>query len=53
MSRHVLGIGEVLWDLLPACAQLNVELDGRQHGVPDQRQHDAEREKFLRSHGSG
>jgi len=28
-----------------------VQLDGRQHGFPDQRQHDAERESFLQSHG--
>jgi hypothetical protein len=28
-----------------------VELDGRQHGFPDQRQHDAERESFLQSRG--
>jgi len=32
-------------------AELNVELDGSQHGFPDQRQHDLEREKFLQSRG--
>ena len=32
-------------------AGLNVELDGRQHGFPGQRNHDAEREKFLQSRG--
>jgi very-short-patch-repair endonuclease len=30
-------------------ARLNVELDGSQHGFPDQRKHDLEREKFLQS----
>jgi hypothetical protein len=30
---------------------LNVELDGSQHGFPDQRKHDLEREKFLQSRG--
>ena len=32
-------------------AELNVELDGSQHGLPDQRKHDVEREKFLQSRG--
>ena len=32
-------------------AELNVELDGSQHGFPDQRKHDTEREKFLKSRG--
>jgi very-short-patch-repair endonuclease len=32
-------------------AALNVELDGSQHGFPDQRKHDVEREKFLQSRG--
>jgi type I restriction enzyme M protein len=32
-------------------AKLNIELDGSQHGFPDQRSHDAERETFLRSQG--
>jgi len=32
-------------------ARLNVELDGSQHGFPDQRRHDLEREKFLQSLG--
>src|SRR5450631_2286035 len=32
-------------------AELNVELDGSQHGFPDQRKHDKEREKFLQSRG--
>ncbi len=28
-----------------------MELDGSQHGFPDQRKHDLEREKFVRSRG--
>jgi ATP-dependent helicase HrpA/adenine-specific DNA-methyltransferase len=32
-------------------AELNIELDGSQHGFPDQRKHDLEREKFLQSLG--
>lgn len=32
-------------------AKLNIELDGSQHGFPDQRKHDQEREKFLQSRG--
>ena len=32
-------------------AELNVELDGSQHGFPDQRRHDEERERFLKSRG--
>jgi very-short-patch-repair endonuclease len=32
-------------------AALNIELDGRQHGFPEQRKHDEEREAFLKSRG--
>lgn len=32
-------------------AELNIELDGSQHGFPDQRRHDQEREKSLQSRG--
>jgi len=32
-------------------AELNIELDGSQHGFPDQRKHEQEREKFLKSRG--
>jgi very-short-patch-repair endonuclease len=32
-------------------ARVNIELDGGQHGFPDQQKHDAERGKFLASHG--
>ena len=32
-------------------AHLAVEVDGFGHGCPDQQRHDAERDKFLASHG--
>ena len=32
-------------------ARLSIELDGGQHGFPEQRAHDAERERFLTSQG--
>jgi very-short-patch-repair endonuclease len=32
-------------------AELNLELDGSQHGFPEQREHDEAREKFLKSRG--
>ena len=32
-------------------ARLSIELDGGQHGFPEQREHDAERERVLISHG--
>jgi len=32
-------------------AKLNVELDGSQHGFPDQRARDAKREEYLKSKG--
>ena len=44
-------LGDDYLDFFCEEAELNVELDGRQHGFPDQRQHDAERESFLQSHG--
>ena len=47
--RHTLGIYYL--DFFGEEAELNVELDGSQHGFPDQRKHDAEREKFLKSRG--
>ena len=30
---------------------VDIELDGSQHGFPDQRKHDLEREKFLQARG--
>ena len=47
--QHPLGIYYL--DFFCEEAELNVELDGSQHGFPDQRKHDLEREKFLQSRG--
>jgi very-short-patch-repair endonuclease len=44
-------LGSYCLDFFCEEAELNVELDGSQHGFPDQRKHDEEREKFLQSHG--
>jgi len=41
-------VGKYYLDFLCEEAELNIELDGSQHGFPDQRKHDEEREKFLR-----
>ena len=45
--QHPIGIYYL--DFFGEEAELNVELDGSQHGFPDQRKHDMEREKFLQS----
>ena len=47
--QHPLGIYYL--DFFCEEAELNVELDGSQHGFPDQRKHDSEGEKFLQSRG--
>lgn len=47
--QHPVGIYYL--DFFCEEAALNVELDGSQHGFPDQRKHDLEREKFLQAHG--
>ncbi|HTL73322.1 MAG TPA: endonuclease domain-containing protein [bacterium] len=47
--QHPIGIYSL--DFFCEEAALNVELDGSQHGFPDQRKHDQEREKFLASRG--
>ena len=47
--QHPIGIYYL--DFFCEEAELNVELDGSQHGFPDQRKHDTEREKFLKSRG--
>ena len=47
--QHPLGIYYL--DFFCEEAELNIELDGSQHGFPDQRKHDLEREKFLQSLG--
>ncbi|MDB6023986.1 MAG: putative endonuclease [Verrucomicrobiales bacterium] len=47
--QHPVGIYYL--DFFCKEAELNIELDGRQHGFPDQQKHDGEREKFLQSNG--
>ena len=44
-------LGDFYLDFFCEEADLNIELDGRQHGFPDQQKHDAEREKSLKSRG--
>jgi len=44
-------LGDYYLDFFCEEAALNIELDGSQHGFPDQRQHDARREKYLLSLG--
>jgi very-short-patch-repair endonuclease len=44
-------LGDYYLDFFCEEAELNVELDGSQHGFPDQRKHDVERESFLQSRG--
>jgi len=44
-------LGDYYLDFFCEEAELNIELDGRQHGFPDQQRHDAEREQFLKSRG--
>jgi very-short-patch-repair endonuclease len=43
--------GNYLLDFYCPAAKLSVELDGFQHGLPAQRQHDVERQKFLAVRG--
>ena len=45
--RRQYPIGSYSLDFYCVEARLNVELDGFQHGFPDQQQHDSEREEFL------
>jgi very-short-patch-repair endonuclease len=47
--QHPIGIYYL--DFFCEEAVLNLELDGSQHGFPDQRKHDEEREMFLQSLG--
>jgi len=44
-------VGTYLLDFFCEEASLNIELDGSQHGFPEQQRHDAAREKYLRSMG--
>ena len=47
--QHPIGIYYL--DFYCPAAKLSVELDGFQHGLPEQHQHDEEREKFLADQG--
>jgi len=47
--QHI--VGEYYLDFFCPTAKLSVELDGFQHGLPEQMQRDSERAKFLDSHG--
>ena len=47
--QHPIGIYTL--DFYCPAAKLAVELDGFQHGMPQQREHDAERETFLAAEG--
>ena len=49
--RRQYPIGNYVLDFFCEEAELNIELDGGQHGLPDRQKHDAEREKFLRTRG--
>lgn len=44
-------LGNYSLDFFCEEAELNIELDGGQHGFPGQQRHDAEREKYLKSRG--
>jgi very-short-patch-repair endonuclease len=44
-------LGDYYLDFFCEEAELNIELDGGQHGFPNQQKHDAIREKFLQSRG--
>ena len=44
-------VGPYVLDFFCEEAELNLELDGSQHGFPDGRKHDAAREKFLQARG--
>jgi len=49
--RRGFPIGKYFLDFYCREASLSVELDGGQHGFPDQQAHDAERTKFIASMG--
>ena len=44
-------VGDYILDFYCAAAKLDIELDGFQHGLPEELQHDADREKFLAEQG--
>jgi len=49
--RRQHSLGKYFLDFYCPTAKLSIELDGFQHGLPEQRQRDEEREKFLASEG--
>ena len=49
--RRQHSLGKYFLDFYYPTAKLSIELDGFQHGLPEQRQRDEEREKFLASEG--
>jgi very-short-patch-repair endonuclease len=44
-------VGKYSLDFFCEEAELNIELDGSQHGLPDQQKHDREREEYLKARG--
>ena len=44
-------LGDYILDFHCPTAKLSIELDGSQHGLPEQRLHDEAREKFLTAEG--
>src|SRR5690348_9152882 len=46
--RRQYSVGIYFLDFYCAAARLSVELDGFQHGAPEQRQHDERRSAFLK-----
>jgi len=44
-------MGPYILDFFCEEAELNIELDGSQHGFPEQQKHDAERDQFLQARG--
>ena len=44
-------VGDYFLDFYCPAAKLSIELDGFQHGLPEQHQRDEERKKFLTSEG--
>jgi very-short-patch-repair endonuclease len=44
-------LGDYTLDFFCKEADLAIELDGCQHGFPEQQRHDAERERFLQTRG--
>jgi very-short-patch-repair endonuclease len=49
--RRQHSVGPYFLDFFCPAARLSIELDGFQHGLPEQQQHDVEREKFLATKG--